>query len=168
MKRPRDPLFLVGIGVTAVIHLGVFGGLWLTRAKAADRPPLGPGTFVDAQLVRFGKPRDLSFLPHKEGSVPRSGPPVGLKIATDANARPVTEKTEKPPEVVDPLKKTHAELFKQLNDDRPPAVATEEGSLTGSRAGTASAKAITSPATELVNNKIASNHTGTSAREFSK
>jgi hypothetical protein len=137
VKRARDPLFVVGLTVTAVVHLGVFGGVWLTRARASQDKPVGPGTFVDAQLVKFGKPRDLSFLPHKEGSMKRTGPPVGLKVATSADAKPSNEKQEKPPDVVDPLKKTHAELFKQLNDDRPAAVTEEGGSLTGSRSGTA-------------------------------
>jgi hypothetical protein len=137
MQR-RDPLFLVGMLVTAVVHLGVFGGLWLTRARANEDATPVVGVFVDAQLVKFGKPRDLSFLPHKEGSMKHIAPPEALKVATAADAKPVQREKEKPPDIIDPLKKTHAELFKQLaNDDRPPAVSEEGGSLQGSRAGTA-------------------------------
>jgi hypothetical protein len=138
-KRPIDPMLLAGVAVTAVVHLGVLGGLWLTRARASAEPKVGPGIFVDAQLVRFGRPRDLSFLPHKQGPIRRTGPAEQIKIARDEKALPHLDKPDKPPEVIDPLKKTHAELFKNLpDDDRPPAVAEDGiGSLTGSRAGTA-------------------------------
>jgi hypothetical protein len=60
-------------------------------------------------------------------------------VAKDMNALPRLKPDEKPPDIVDPLKKTRAELFKNMaDDDRPPAVVEEGvGSLTGSRAGTA-------------------------------
>jgi hypothetical protein len=144
MERPHqrrgfDPLFLVGLAFTVVLHGGIFGAMWLTRTASAAKPPIGPGTFVDAQLVKFGKPRDLSFLPHKQGPVKKIGPAEGLKVAKDEKALPRLKPDEKPPDIIDPLKKTRAELFKNLpDDDRPPAVTEEgEGSLTGSRAGTA-------------------------------
>jgi hypothetical protein len=137
LKRGRDPLVIVGILGTILLHGGIFGGLLLARARAATAPTSGKMTFVDAQLVKFGKPRDLSFLPHKEGVMKRTAPPEGLKVARDIDQKPSTQPEEKPAEV-DPLKKTHAELFKQLpDDDRPPAVTEEGGSLAGSRAGTA-------------------------------
>src|SRR5262249_38817985 len=41
------------------------------------------------------------------------------------------------PKDVDPLKKTRAEIFKHLNDDAEGVEVTNEGSLQGSRAGTA-------------------------------
>ncbi len=137
-KRLRaGGLPLAGLFVTLAIHAGVIGAMLLARAHADRGPKVALGAFVDAQLVRFGKPRDMSFLPHKEGVVKNTVQKAEIKIARDANAPVSTQKDEKAE--VDPLKKTHAEMFKQLPDDeRPAAVEETGGSLTGSRAGTAS------------------------------
>ncbi len=136
VARTRGSLPLLGLLVTVGIHAAVLGAVWLARGHAsADKGPI-LGNFVDAQLVKFGKPRDMNFLPHKEGSVKNTVQKADIKIARDANAPVVDKKDEKVE--VDPLKKTHTELFKeQMEDDRPPAVAEQGGSLTGSRAGTA-------------------------------
>jgi hypothetical protein len=138
-RRELDPLFLVGVAVTVLLHAGVFGAFWLTRTRNPGPAIVGPGVFVDAQLVKFGRPRDLSFLPHKQAPPKTVGPAEGIKVAKDAEAAPRTKPEEKPPEVVDPLKRTHAEIFKNLKDDDTPPAAEEEGvgSPTGSRAGTA-------------------------------
>jgi hypothetical protein len=135
-RRSSGIVPMVGLLVTIGVHAGVLGAMWLARAHASRAEPPGVGVFVDAQLVKFGKPRDMSFLPHKEGSMKKTVDKADIKIAKDANAAATDEKMEHPE--VDPLKKTKAELFKQLNDDdRPPAVSEEGGSLSGSRAGTA-------------------------------
>jgi len=127
---------IVGLGVTILVHAAVAGAMLLSRAHASHTEPPGVGVFVDAQLVKFGKPRDMTFLPHKDGVVKNTVQKADIKIARDADAPISTEKEEKAE--VDPLKKTRAELFKQLNDDdRPAAVSEEGGSLQGSRAGTA-------------------------------
>lgn len=127
---------IAGLFVTLAVHAGVLGAMWLVRHhKSVDKPPV-LGAFVDAQLVKFGKPRDLSFLPHKDGVVKNKVQKAEIKLARDANAPISTEKDQKAE--VDPLKKTHAELFKDLpDDDKPEAVTEEGGSLQGSRAGTA-------------------------------
>jgi hypothetical protein len=130
----RDPLRLAAILITIGLHVGVLGGLYVARMMSLHHHDnLKSMAFVDAQLVRFGRPRDLSFLPHKEGHV--KDKPADIKIAKDLTALPHLEEKKKPDEV-DPLKKTHAELFKNLNDDRE-GVTTNEGSLSGSKAGTA-------------------------------
>ncbi len=130
----KDPLRTVAIIFTVVLHAGVLGGAWIARAVGNHAPQLGKENYVDAQLVRFGKPRDLSFLPHKQGK--QKDKPAELKVAKDINAaaHPEEKKDQKD---VDPLKKTHAEIFKNLQDDTEGIEATQEGSLTGSRAGTA-------------------------------
>lgn len=128
---------LAGFLVTVLVHAGVLGFVWLSHHKSDsnDKPVLG--AFVDAQLVKFGKPRDMTFLPHKEGVVKNKVQKAEIKIAKDANAPINTEKDVKAE--VDPLKKTHAELFKDLKDtDQPEAVEETGGSLQGSHAGTAS------------------------------
>jgi hypothetical protein len=125
---------ILGLLVTIAVHAGALGAMWLLHHAGSGEKKPQLGAFVDAQLVKFGKPRDMSFLPHKEGVVKNTVEKADIKIARDANA-PITPKEQKAE--VDPLKKTHAELFKNLqNDDRPAAV-TETGSLSGSRAGNA-------------------------------
>jgi hypothetical protein len=136
-RRGTGPLVVAGIVATLLLHGGVAGVVWLTSRSSADaaKPP-GPGTFVDAQLVRFGKPRDLTFLPHKQGVV-KSNVKADIKIAKDEKALPRLDKDE-PKDNKDPLKNTRAEMFKNLkDDDRPEAAAENTGSLTGSRSGTA-------------------------------
>lgn len=134
VDRGNGPSTAVGMLITVLLHGGLLGGVWWSKVHAASLPPPGPGIFVDAKLVRFGKPRDMTFLPKKTGSVKQ--PPTGLKIAKDADQAPNTNKDEK--ENVDPLKKTRAELFKKMNDENEGSQATNEGSETGSKAGTAS------------------------------
>jgi hypothetical protein len=129
----RDPLRFTAVLITLGVHGLVAAFYLVTMASRNKHTDLSAQNFVDAQLVRFGKPRDLSFLPHKEGRVKEKVPDI--KIARDLNALPHIEEKKKQEET-DPLKKTHAELFKHLNDDRE-GMTTNEGQLTGSKAGTA-------------------------------
>jgi TonB family protein len=131
----RDPLRMWAIIITVVLHAGVLGGAFIARMLSFHHQPQLKENYVDAQLVRFGKPRDLSFLPHKEGHV-KDKPPE-IKVAKDMNALPHLE-DKKDPKDIDPLKKTHAEQFKQMQDDTEGVQPSNEGALTGSRAGTAS------------------------------
>jgi hypothetical protein len=126
----------MGLLFTVVVHAAVLGAMLWGRSSGAEKPP-ALGQFVDAQLVRFGKPRDLSFLPHKQGVVKQNVKPDAIKVATDEKALPHLDEKKQPEEKYDPLKKTHAEMFKNLND-QPEAAEEQTGSLTGSRAGTAS------------------------------
>ena len=135
MER-RDPTRAVlGLLVTVGIHVGVFGAMWVMRTRAEAKPQLGPSVFIDAQLVKFGKPRDLRFLPHKQGKV--KPPPDAIKIAKSDKALPRLDDKKDPPKETDPLKKTHAELFKDLPDQPEGFQEANEGQLNGSRAGTA-------------------------------
>jgi hypothetical protein len=132
----RDPLRVAALIITIALHAGVFGTLLVQRMLAGRPPKPGQEHYVDATLVRFGKPRDLSFLPHKKGVVKTKAPEEAIKVARDLNQLPKIDKHEKPDEI-DPLKRTHADQFKHLQDE-PEGVETQEGSLQGSRAGTAS------------------------------
>jgi hypothetical protein len=132
----RDPLRVTALVITIGLHVGVFATLWVQRALAGRHASAGAEHFVDATLVRFGKPRDLSFLPHKRGVVKSKAPEEQIKVARDINQLPRLDKHEKPDQI-DPLKRTHADQFKHL-DDEPEGVETQEGSLSGSRAGTSS------------------------------
>ena len=131
----RDPLRTYALVFTIALHALVFGGAFIARMFSFHHTTIVPQSYVDAQLVRFGKPRDLSFLPHKEGHVKEKPPEI--KVAKDLNALPHLEKKDEPKDV-DPLKKTHAEQFKNLQDPNEGVEPSNVGSLTGSRAGTAS------------------------------
>ena len=133
-RRPKRAYVIAGLLATLALHIGFFASVYLTRGSAEAAKPPGPGTFVDAQLVRFGKPRDMKFLPHKER---HERPPTdAIKIAKDINAAP--SKVDPKKDETDPLKKTRAELFKTLKDDEQQgAEATTVGALNGSKAGTA-------------------------------
>src|SRR6185295_5719150 len=96
-KRPFDPLLIFGAIVTIAVHALVLAGYLITKVKTDDGPPILVGSFVDAQLVKFGKPRDLTFLPHKQGVVKDKGPLEALKVAKDLNALPRL-KDDKPPD----------------------------------------------------------------------
>ena len=113
----------------SLLHAGVLGGAFVTRAEDRPQPPAADAeNFVDAQLVRFGKPRDLTFLPHKQGVVKDKGRP-SIKVAKDMNALPRLEDKKPTRQDVDPLKKTHAELFKNLKDRSPEGVQAVERGL---------------------------------------
>ena len=133
VDRSNTPSTFVGILMTVLLHGGLLGAVWWSKVHAASQAPPGPGIFVDAKLVRFGKPRDMTFLPKKSGTMKE--PPAALKIAKEADQAPNTIKEEK--EEVDPLKKTRAELFKKMNEENEGSEVANEGSLTGSKAGTA-------------------------------
>lgn len=133
VDRGTSPMAFVGFLFTVALHGGIVGAVWWSHHHAETAEPPGPGVFVDAKLVRFGKPRDMSFLPHKQGSVKQ--PPTGLKVAKDIDQAPNLNKDEK--QDVDPLKKTRAELFKKMNDENEGVDATNVGSEKGSLAGTA-------------------------------
>src|SRR5262249_52381374 len=108
-RRSSGPYVFAGLFITALLHFGVIAVLWMQRARSESSPPLGPGQFIDAALVKFGRPRDLSFLPHKQGVKKTEGPLEAIKVATDANALPKPPKNDDPPEKIDPLKRTHAD-----------------------------------------------------------
>ena len=134
VAHARDPLKTAAWVITIVLHVGVFGGMWIARALALHKPIISKDNYVDAQLVRFGKPRDLSFLPHKQGHV--KDKPPDIKIAKDEKALPRLDKEEEKKDI-DPLKKTRAEMFKNMTDDNEGVQPQNVGSLAGSRAGTA-------------------------------
>jgi TonB C terminal len=138
-KRSSGVFVFVGILFTLLLHVGVLGGYWLARAQTAGAAPLGPGTYVDAALVKFGKPRDLSFLPHKVGQQHTKDTPTGLKIATSDKALPhLDDKKKDEPQKDDPLAKINAQMRSRFKPDEPEGFEQAgEGSPTGSKSGTA-------------------------------
>lgn len=137
-RRPLDPGSVVSGVLVALLVNGLLLGLaWYTRSRAG-RPPEGAMTFVDAKLVRFGKPRDLSFLPHVQATPKVNTSKKVLKLTEDPMQKALL-KAEKEEQDEKQIAKI-TEQFKNLRedpDDRATREATEEGSLTGTRGGTA-------------------------------
>jgi len=93
--------------ITLGLHAGVFGTLLVQRMLAGRPPKAGQEHYVDATLVRFGKPRDLSFLPHKKGVVKTKAPEEAIKVARDLNQLPKIDSVrmypDRDPDTFDPL-----------------------------------------------------------------
>ena len=141
MQARRDARSAVrtwAIIITVVLHAGVLGAafisrvLTLARAAAARR-----SNFVDAQLVQL-RQAARSVVPAAQGrarSRTRAARDQGRQGHERAAAHRGRRRTRR---TIDPLKKTHAELFKNLKDRAPRACRRRtKARSTGSRAGTA-------------------------------
>ena len=134
-------LFIGGLIATIMIHVGILLSVWVGRAHGqVTSAPQPFGTIVDVQAVKFGKPRDLSFLPHKEAPPPPRAKPK-LQLTQNEHALPKLKDPSKPedprPIDDDPLKRTHAKEFEQLADPQNTGSAVEEGDPNGLKGGTA-------------------------------
>jgi TonB family protein len=123
-----------GLLITAVLHGAIF---WTVKSAHSrpQEPLIVPRDFVQAEMVKLGKPRDKFWLP-KVHATPPPPPPDAIKLSQnpDAKAAPVEA-----PKIEDP--KTSKEVRKALEraaklsqlavPDEP-----DEGSLTGSKSGT--------------------------------
>ena len=138
----RGSMWAVGFAATVVLHVGIIVGVILGARHDQKRPiddRFVGGQVVNVEAVKFGKPRDLSFLPHKEAVVVDKGPKPQIKLTENDKALPhLKDPNEKPPAVDDPLKHTHAEAFKNLIDQTEQAGAESEGDPNGVKGGTAS------------------------------
>jgi hypothetical protein len=144
--RNRTPgsrsLLLGGFAVTVVLHAGIVAPLIAGRANAERVAPAAAfGQVVEVQAVKFGKPRDMHFLPHKEAPPVHKAPPKIALSSSDTPVRKQVDKEEKPEEKPDRLITDHARQFAQLNDNNndPDSTgsAVEEGDPNGMRGGTA-------------------------------
>lgn len=139
--RPIDRVGVIcGVSLCVAVSGLLVGGVLISRSHGARLHGAEINTYVDAKLVRFGKPRDLSFLPHVQATPKPHSEKKVLKLADDPD-RPHKD-LPRPPE--EPPKETNlskiADQFKNLRqdeDDRATREAAEEGSLSGSRGGTA-------------------------------
>lgn len=142
-NRALDGQSMVAGVVLTLLTYGALAGVVLYLRRAP--PPLrkDPLTYVDAALVRLGKPRDLSFLPHVQATPKVKAPPNKIKVTDNPNLPPPPKKEKEEekaePDPQKPLSQ-RAELFKNLRedeDDRATQAAAGEGSPTGHVAGTA-------------------------------
>ena len=123
-----------GLLITAALHGVIF--LAIKAAHSQPKEPLiVPRDFVQAEMVKLGKPRDKFWLP-KIHQPPPPPPPSAIKLADDPNAKPAPVEA---PKLEDP--KTSKEVKNALAraaklgalavPDEP-----DEGALNGSKTGT--------------------------------
>lgn len=128
-----------GLAATCLIHGAIVAMVLVGRARAS-RAPSGPvlGQVIEVQAVKFGKPRDTKFLPHKQAPPPPREPEV-VKLTQNDQAKPSPKPPEPPKELprLDPLLKTRARQFENLADPDNTGSAVEEGDPEGLRGGTA-------------------------------
>jgi TonB family protein len=134
-RRGVDPLIVVGVAVSVVLHGGMAVAIVYERKTPAKPPAEAPREFVVAKLARLGTKRPPNWLP----TIPirqAAGPKAGIRLSHDANAAAAKKKDEKIKAEVqakaisraDNLAKVFAEAQKE---------ADQEGVPGGSRFGTA-------------------------------
>jgi len=122
-----------GLLITAALHAVIFYAV-----KAAHSQPQGPiivpRDFVQAEMVKLGKPRDKFWLP-KVHAAPPPPPPDAIKLSDDPNAKAAPPEA---PKIEDP--KTSKELRRALERAQKLSALAEpepeEGDLNGSKVGT--------------------------------
>ena len=122
-----------GLLITIALH----GVIFMTVAAAHNRPQeavIVQRDFVQAEMVKLGKPRDKFWLP-KKYQPPPPPPPDAIKLADDPNAKPAPVEA---PKLEDP--KTSKEVKNALERAaKLGALAVpeepDEGALDGSKLG---------------------------------
>ena len=125
-----------GLVITLALHGGVFAAIAVANNR--EQPPLVINRdFVVAEMVKLGKPRDKFWLPRLTQPQRSTAPPDALKVADDPNAKPAPKEAPRPddPTISKDLKRAldRARKLEQLAVPEEP----DEGSLTGSKLGTA-------------------------------
>ena len=123
-----------GLAITLALHGVIFMAVKSAHSRPQE-PLIVARDFVQAELVKLGKPRDKFWLP-KVHAAPPPPPPDAIKLADDPNAKPAPVEA---PKIEDP--KTSKEVRKALERARKlesllPTDDPEEGALNGSKLGT--------------------------------
>jgi len=126
-----------GLLITVALHAGIFAAV--AAANGKEQPPLVINRdFVVAEMVKLGKPRDKFWLPRLTQPPRPTAPPDAIKVADDPNAKPAPKEAPRPddPTISKDLKRAldRARKLEALATPEEP----DEGSLTGSKLGTAS------------------------------
>ncbi len=135
-RRGLDRQGLVaGLCLAIAVNGGGLLALWRSSHQS-DKPKLsGPEIFVDVKLLKFGRKRDLSFLPHVDAT-PRTADKSKIHLAQDPD-KPIQKRDDKKDDKLAKL----TDLTKNLradDDERATKEALEEGDPNGVRGGTAS------------------------------
>ena len=123
-----------GLLITIALHGVIFYAV-KTAHSHPEEPLIVPHDFVQAEMVKLGKPRDKFWLP-KVHAAPPPPPPDAIKLSNDPNAKAAPVEA---PKIEDP--KTSKEVRRALERaQKLSALAVpdepDEGSLTGSKSGT--------------------------------
>lgn len=130
--------FVAGLCLALAINGGGLGLLFYINRHGDQSVRKEKETYVNAQLVRFGKKRDLSFLPHVQTQQKTADKPKVIKVADDPD-KPAPKERREEPKRTEELSKL-ADRVKNLRadeDDRTTKEALEEGDPNGTRGGTA-------------------------------
>jgi len=118
-----------------VVTLALHGAILLTVARAhgkEEAPLIMRHDFVEAEMVKLGKPRDKFWLPRIVQPPRATAPPDALKVAEDPNAKAAPREAPRPddPLISKDLKRAleRAKKLEALATPEEP----DEGSLTGS------------------------------------
>jgi TonB family protein len=143
-----------------IITLALHAGILLAVAKAHNQeetPLIVHHDFVEADLVKLGKPREKFWLPRIVQPPHATAPPETLKVAEDPNAKAAPPEAPRPedPKISKDLK--HAlERARRLEALAVPEE-PDEGSLTGSKLGTSN-QATGDPYLALVKGTLLQNY----------
>jgi hypothetical protein len=133
-----EPIAVLGIVMTALLHGGAIGGILLYRRslEAAQVPPPAP-SYVVAKLLRLGKPKDEKKLPDKIVPQAATKKEESIDLSADADDAPARKKKrdeDRDAKIDSKLRRSldKAELLAQAQRD-----IEGEGSPDGVRGGTA-------------------------------
>jgi TonB family protein len=124
-----------GLLITLALHGGVLAAVALAHNKG-EAPLIVHHDFVQAEMVKLGKPRDKFWLPRLTQPPRPTAPPQTIKVAEDPNAKAAPAEAPRPEDahISKDLKRAleRARKLEALATPEEP----DEGSLTGSRLGT--------------------------------
>lgn len=123
---------LSGLCLALLVNGGGLGAMVYFSRHASSKSTVQNEVYVDVKLMKFGKKRDLSFLPHKDAA--RAPDPTKIKV-TDNPDKPVPKDKPKEPPKPDLSKLDKALKDLKVDEDRKGAV--EEGDPNGVTGGTA-------------------------------
>jgi hypothetical protein len=101
-KRRFEPIALLGVFVTLLLHVGTVAGIFLYRRalEAAQKPPPAP-SYVVARLIRKGVKKDPKKLPDKIVPQLSTQKKTGVDYTADAEAKPNKPKKKKDAQIAD-------------------------------------------------------------------
>ena len=124
-----------GLLITLALHAGALAAVALAHNEGAA-PLIVHHDFVEAEMVKLGKPRDKFWLPRLTQPARSTAPPDTIKVAENPNAKAAPPEAPKPedPKISKELKRA-LERARKL-ETLAAAEEPDEGSLTGSKIGT--------------------------------
>jgi len=146
-----------GLLITAVLHGGIFWAVKTAHSQPQE-PLIMRRDFVQAEMVKLGKPRDKFWLP-KVHTPPPPPPPDAIKLSQnpDAKAAPVEAPKIEDPKTSKDVRKA-LERAAKLGQLAIPDQPDDEGDLKGSARGT-SDHATGDPYDALVVSAVRQNYT---------